>query len=144
MPNENVEKAIEDFQGYLIELENCFDNRKQEIRRAAVTCDDLMNYSDLVADTSSPRWKLLCELVHNVLVKTNGVLVKTNGVDMPQQNIPGIAHDLVIYEDDEVIVKLTHESHGIFIKCHRKRNNVELRPRAYILGTNSLEFNLKD
>jgi hypothetical protein len=72
--NANVEKAINDFTGYLSELKSgCSVERVVAIRREAVVCRDLMYYSTEVADTKSPRWTLLSGIVHDVLVMTSHV-----------------------------------------------------------------------
>lgn len=68
MSTNNVILAIRDMENYLQEL-SFFEDRKKEIYKQVVICNDLMNYSYLVANIESDDWKLLEKLVHKVFVK---------------------------------------------------------------------------
>ena len=62
MARGNIDRAIADFRGYIVELETCGDiERRDQIRREAVWCQDLMNYSPEMCDFTE-----LDKLVHRV------------------------------------------------------------------------------
>lgn len=70
MCNANVLRAIEDMEQNLVKLLSSNMEETENIRKAAVDCDGLMQYSHLVVDTDSPEWKLLTALVSQVLVRS--------------------------------------------------------------------------
>lgn len=58
--NDNHRRTIREFVGYLAELRaGCSPERRRHIRRQAVICEDLRNYSDLVCRDFRTLDKLL-------------------------------------------------------------------------------------
>lgn len=71
MSNANVLQAIADMESHLRVLSQpCDVMIIERIYRDASICDQLMQYSYLVADTDSENWHKLCVLVDKVLVKS--------------------------------------------------------------------------
>lgn len=70
MCNANVLRAIEIMEQNLVKLLTSNVEETENIRKDAVDCDGLMQYSHLVADTNSDEWKRLTTLVSRVLVRS--------------------------------------------------------------------------
>lgn len=64
----NVDKTLKEMKQCLVDIQTCSDKVKETIKERARICDELMIYSWEVANTESPTWKELEQVVHKILV----------------------------------------------------------------------------